>query len=58
MHNLLPLLPFVNVEPTLRRQHKSNYRFPDEWRNMQQIMHETVRRCEGPAGSAVIFTEA
>ena len=38
--------------------HKSNYRFPDEWRNMQQIMHETVRRCEGPAGSAVIFTEA
>ena len=48
----------MNVEPTLRRQHKSNYRFPDEWRNMQQIMHETVRRCEGPAGSAVIFTEA
>ena len=56
MHNLLPLLVLLNQRCC--RQHKSNYRFPDEWRNMQQIMHETVRRCEGPAGSAVIFTEA
>ncbi len=38
--------------------HKSNYRFPGEWRNMAERIEPCVRRVTGPAGTAVIFTEA
>ena len=38
--------------------HKSNYRFPDEWRNMQRGIHPLVKRMGGKAGSAIMFTEA
>ena len=37
--------------------HKSNYRFPNGWRNMQQGVHPTVQRIGGDAGSCIIFTE-
>lgn len=38
--------------------HKSNYRFPGEWRDMAKNIEPCVRRVTGPAGTAVIFTEA
>ncbi len=38
--------------------HKSNYGFPGEWLDMDQGLHECVRRVPGPAGTAVVFTEA
>ena len=38
--------------------HKSNYRFPGEWRDMSGNIEPCVRRVTGPAGTAVIFTEA
>ena len=37
--------------------HKSNYAFPDEWRNLETV-HPFMRSVTGPAGTAVIFTEA
>ncbi|MGY8825427.1 MAG: phytanoyl-CoA dioxygenase family protein [Candidatus Latescibacterota bacterium] len=38
--------------------HKSNYRYPGEWRNMDEGLAPCVRMVTGPAGTAVIFTEA
>jgi hypothetical protein len=38
--------------------HKSNYSFPNGWRNMQLGVHPLVKRIGGQAGSAIIFTEA
>ena len=38
--------------------HKSNYRFPGEWRDMAENIEPCVSRVIGPAGTAVIFTEA
>ncbi len=38
--------------------HKSNFGFPAEWRNMDEGLQPCVRRVTGPAGTAVIFTEA
>ncbi len=37
--------------------HKSNYRFPREWRDLDEP-HPCVQRVTGPAGTAIIFTEA
>lgn len=37
--------------------HKSNYRFPNEWRDLENL-HPCVHRAAGPAGTAIIFTEA
>jgi hypothetical protein len=37
--------------------HKSAFRFPDAWRQLSDP-HSTVRKVTGPAGSAIIFTEA
>lgn len=37
--------------------HKGNMRFPDEWRVLDTL-HDCVRPVTGPAGTAVIFTEA
>ena len=41
-----------------RVRYKSNYRFPGEWRDMAENIEPCVRRVTGPAGMAVIFTEA
>jgi Phytanoyl-CoA dioxygenase (PhyH) len=38
--------------------HKSNYALPDSWRDVERFRHECVRAVVGPAGTAVIFTEA
>ena len=37
--------------------HKSNYAFPDEWRNLDR-WQPFMRAVTGPAGTAIIFTEA
>ncbi len=37
--------------------HKSNYAFPREWRDLTQTP-EFVRKVTGPAGTAILFTEA
>jgi hypothetical protein len=37
--------------------HKANFRFPNEWRNLEEL-HPCVRPVTGPAGTAIIFTEA
>ena len=37
--------------------HKSNYRFPGEWRDLEQSQ-PFVAHVTGPAGTAIIFTEA
>ena len=37
--------------------HKSNYDFPDEWRQLENC-HPIITHVVGPAGTAVIFTEA
>ncbi|MDA0989776.1 MAG: phytanoyl-CoA dioxygenase family protein [Verrucomicrobia bacterium] len=37
--------------------HKANYRFPDAWRNLEQP-ESIVQHVVGPAGTAIIFTEA
>lgn len=37
--------------------HKSNFVFPDAWKNLEQP-HPCVQRVTAPAGSAIIFTEA
>ena len=37
--------------------HKSNYRYPDEWRDLQNPP-PIAQAVPGPAGSAILFTEA
>lgn len=37
--------------------HKSNYPLPEEWREME-VTADVVERVTGPAGTAIIFTEA
>jgi hypothetical protein len=37
--------------------HKANYAFPEAWKNLEE-MQPCVRTVTGPAGTAVIFTEA
>jgi hypothetical protein len=37
--------------------HKSNYPFPEEWRDLK-TMHPFMKAVTGPAGTAVLFTEA
>lgn len=37
--------------------HKSNYSFPEEWKEMDEV-DPIVERVTGPAGTAIIFTEA
>lgn len=37
--------------------HKSNFPFPDEWRELE-TMQPFMRAVTGPAGTAIIFTEA
>lgn len=38
--------------------HKANLPFPDEWRELEQDLDGLVRPVTGPAGSAILFTEA
>jgi hypothetical protein len=65
MHNGLTVVAYAlrDVNPgdggfgCVPGSHKSNYRFPDEWRELDQLrpfMHAVT----GPAGTAILFTEA
>jgi hypothetical protein len=38
--------------------HKANLPFPDEWRELEQDLDGLVRPVTGPAGTAILFTEA
>jgi len=38
--------------------HKSNFSFPSDWADLSQRVPSVVRRVTGPAGTAIIFTEA
>ena len=52
-----PPLPCIN-QACVPGTHKSNYPFPDHLRDMDAVgVHESVRRCGGPPGSCIIFTE-
>jgi ectoine hydroxylase-related dioxygenase (phytanoyl-CoA dioxygenase family) len=37
--------------------HKSSFRFPEAWKPLEEV-HPCVRKVGGPAGSAIVFTEA
>jgi hypothetical protein len=37
--------------------HKSNYRFPEEWKELDNLQ-SFMRAVTGPAGTAILFTEA
>ena len=37
--------------------HKANFSFPADWKDLSDS-HDFVRRVTGPAGTAVVFTEA
>ena len=57
-YNLADLGPEDGGFGCVPGSHKSNYRFPGEWRDMDQALAECVERVTGPAGTAVVFTEA
>lgn len=65
MHNGLSVVAYnlADVGPDdggfgcIPGSHKSNYEFPDEWKEMKEP-HPMVKRLTGPAGTAIIFTEA
>ena len=65
MHNALTVVAYnlKDVGPNdggfgcVPGSHKSNYPFPKEWIEMEEP-HPIVQRVTGPAGTAVIFTEA
>ncbi len=66
MHNGLTVVAYnlADVGPQdggfgcVTGSHKSNYRIPTEWRNMDEAIQPIVQRVTGPAGTAIIFTEA
>ena len=65
MHNGLTVVAYnlADVNPgdggtgVIPGSHKSNFRFPHEWRDLEHA-HPRVDHLTGPAGTAVIFTEA
>ena len=65
MHNGLSVVAYnlKGVEPMdggfgcVPGSHKSNYAFPEDWKEMEEL-EPIVKRVTGPAGTAVIFTEA
>ena len=65
MHNGLTVVAYNlhDVNPgdggtgVIPGSHKSNFHFPNEWRDLEKA-HPRVDHLTGPAGTAVIFTEA
>ena len=65
MHNGLTVVAYnlQDVNPgdggfgAVPGSHKSNCPFPDEWRELEN-MHRIVEAVTGPAGCAILFTEA
>lgn len=56
-YNLRDVNPGDGGTGVIPGSHKSNFRFPDEWRDLEHP-HPRVDHLTGPAGTAVIFTEA
>ncbi|MDA1191371.1 MAG: phytanoyl-CoA dioxygenase family protein [Candidatus Poribacteria bacterium] len=56
-YNLMDVNPGDGGFGCVPGSHKSNFRFPNEWRDTQNP-HECVKAVTGPAGTAIIFTEA
>lgn len=57
-YNLMDVGPEEGGFGCVPGSHKSNLPFPKEWRDMGEGLPPFVARVTGPAGSAVIFTEA
>ena len=55
-YNLKDVGPTDGVFGCVPGSHKSNYRFPKEWEEVNDL--PIVERVSGPAGTAIIFTEA
>ena len=56
-YNLKDVGPYDGGFGCVPGSHKSNYAFPDEWKEMEEP-GPLVERVTGPAGTAIIFTEA
>ena len=56
-YNLKDVGPYDGGFGCVPGSHKSNYGFPDEWKEMEEP-GPLVERVTGPAGTAIIFTEA
>ena len=56
-YNLADVGPMDGGFGCVPGSHKSNYAFPDDWREMEEL-NPIVQRVTGPAGTAVVFTEA
>jgi hypothetical protein len=57
-YNLKDVNPGEGGFGCLPGSHKANFHVPEEWVNMSENQSEAVRRVVGPAGTAIIFTEA
>jgi hypothetical protein len=58
-YNLKDISPHDGGFACVPGSHKSNFAFPSEWRDLSKTENDPfVRRVYGPAGSAIIFTEA
>ena len=56
-YNLHDVGPMDGGFGAIPGSHKSNYPLPDEWKEMDELQ-PIVRRVTGPAGTAIVFTEA
>jgi ectoine hydroxylase-related dioxygenase (phytanoyl-CoA dioxygenase family) len=56
-YNLMDVHPGDGGFGCVPGSHKSNYPFPTEWQPLDEP-HPCVQRVTGPAGTAIIFTEA
>ena len=56
-YNLADVGPMDGGFGCVPGSHKSNYAFPNDWREMEELS-PIVQRITGPAGTAIIFTEA
>ena len=56
-YNLADVGPMDGGFGCVPGSHKSNYAFPNDWREMEEL-NPIVQRITGPAGTAIIFTEA
>ncbi len=57
-YNLMDVGPEDGGFGCVPGSHKSNFAFPADWRDMSEGLKPCMARVTGPAGSAVIFTEA
>jgi len=57
-YNLSDVQPGDGGFACIPGSHKSNYPLPESWKDMSRKLHPEVECVPGPAGSAIIFTEA